>query len=108
MRILYGVFGYGRGHGCRAVFSTAGNQLVGEALCAVPRPGWCTYLVTYRCNARCGMCDSWRMKPGTELAPSDVARVFERIGALDIVRLSGGEPFLRAPFALGIFRSAIS
>ena len=24
---------------------------------AVPRPSWCTYLVSYRCNARCGMCD---------------------------------------------------
>ncbi len=62
---------------------------------AVPSPSWCTYLVTYRCNARCTMCDSWRMKPGTELAPADVARVFGRLGRLDVVRLSGGEPFLR-------------
>ncbi len=62
---------------------------------AVPRPSWCTYLVTYRCNARCQMCDSWRMKPGDELTPDDVAVVFEKIGRLDVVRLSGGEPFLR-------------
>jgi Fe-coproporphyrin III synthase len=62
---------------------------------AVPRPSWCTYLVTYRCNARCGMCDSWRMKPGKEMAPVEVANVFERLGRLDVVRLSGGEPFLR-------------
>ena len=58
-------------------------------------PSWCTYLVTYRCNARCGMCDSWRMKPGTELQPGDVARVFAKIGRLDVVRVTGGEPFLR-------------
>lgn len=62
---------------------------------AVPRPSWCTYLVTYRCNARCKMCDSWRMKPGDELTIPDVRTVFGKIGTLDIVRLSGGEPFLR-------------
>lgn len=61
----------------------------------VPRPGWCTYLVTYRCNARCGMCDSWRMKPGRELDADGVERVFRRLGALDVVRVTGGEPFLR-------------
>jgi MoaA/NifB/PqqE/SkfB family radical SAM enzyme len=61
----------------------------------VPRPGICTYLVTYRCNARCGMCDSWRMKPGGEMTATDVRRVFGGIGPLDAVRITGGEPFLR-------------
>jgi MoaA/NifB/PqqE/SkfB family radical SAM enzyme len=65
----------------------------------VPRPGWCTYLVTFRCNARCGMCDSWRMKPGPELTPDQVRYVFGKIGRLDVVRLTGGEPFLREDFA---------
>jgi Fe-coproporphyrin III synthase len=65
----------------------------------VPRPGWCTYLVTFRCNARCGMCDSWRMKPGPELTPDQVRYVFGKIGPLDVVRLTGGEPFLRDDFA---------
>jgi MoaA/NifB/PqqE/SkfB family radical SAM enzyme len=62
---------------------------------SVPRPGLCTYLVTYRCNARCGMCDSWRMKPGKEMTAEDVRRVFAGIGPLDVVRITGGEPFLR-------------
>jgi Fe-coproporphyrin III synthase len=62
---------------------------------AVPRPSWCTYLVCYRCNARCKMCDSWRMKPGDELTVDEVHNVFRKIGRLDVVRLSGGEPFLR-------------
>jgi MoaA/NifB/PqqE/SkfB family radical SAM enzyme len=61
----------------------------------VPLPASCTYLVTYRCNARCTMCDSWRMKPGSELSVAEVARVFAELGRLDVVRLSGGEPFLR-------------
>src|SRR5262249_47627339 len=49
----------------------------------------------YRCNARCKMCDSWRMRPGSELTPEQVRTVFEKVGRLDVVRLTGGEPFLR-------------
>ncbi|MEI6233011.1 MAG: radical SAM protein [Planctomycetota bacterium] len=64
----------------------------------VTKPSWCTYLVNFRCNARCGMCDSWRMKPGTEMSPEQVRMVFQKIGPLDVVRLSGGEPFLRDDF----------
>jgi AdoMet-dependent heme synthase len=62
------------------------------------RPSWCTYLVTFRCNARCKMCDSWRMKPGSELTPPQVQAVFGKIGRLDVLRLTGGEPFLREDF----------
>jgi MoaA/NifB/PqqE/SkfB family radical SAM enzyme len=72
------------------LWSVAQNRLGG-----VPRPRWCTYLVTYRCNARCGMCDSWRMKPGAELDAGEVARAFRDLGKLDVVRLTGGEPTLR-------------
>jgi AdoMet-dependent heme synthase len=60
-----------------------------------PRPSWCTFLVTYRCNARCKMCDSWRVKPGRELTAKQIADLFAKIGKLDVVRLTGGEPFLR-------------
>ncbi len=59
------------------------------------RPSWCTFLVTYRCNARCKMCDSWRVKPGTELDAGQIDELFAKIGRLDVVRLTGGEPFLR-------------
>jgi MoaA/NifB/PqqE/SkfB family radical SAM enzyme len=45
------------------------------------------------------MCDSWRMKPGRELTPDQVRVVFGKLGRLDVVRLSGGEPFLREDFA---------
>ncbi len=65
----------------------------------VPRPSWCTFLVLYRCNARCPMCDSWRLRPGQELTPPQVRSVFAKIGRLDVVRLTGGEPFLREDFA---------
>jgi MoaA/NifB/PqqE/SkfB family radical SAM enzyme len=70
-------------------------SIVQNRVGAVPRPSWCTYIATYRCNARCGMCDSWRMRPGEELSAEQVRLVFARIGRLDVVRLTGGEPFLR-------------
>lgn len=71
------------------------RSILANRLGEVPPPSWCTYLVTYRCNARCGMCDSWRVKPGTEMSPADVERVFAGLGRLDVVRITGGEPFLR-------------
>jgi len=61
----------------------------------VPRPGWCTWLVTYRCNARCGMCESWQMTPGAEMDADEAYGAFRDLGALDVVRITGGEPFLR-------------
>src|SRR5262245_9842513 len=70
-------------------------SMLHNRLGTVPRPGWCTYLVCYRCNARCKMCDSWRIRPGSELTPAQVRTVFDKIGRLDVVRLTGGEPFLR-------------
>lgn len=71
-------------------------RVLQNRLGAVPRPSYCTYLVCDRCNARCGMCDSWRMPRGVELTPEQVSQVFGKLGSLDAVRLSGGEPFLRA------------
>jgi MoaA/NifB/PqqE/SkfB family radical SAM enzyme len=38
------------------------------------------------------------MKPGSELTVSQVREVFAKIGSLDVVRLTGGEPFLRDDF----------
>jgi MoaA/NifB/PqqE/SkfB family radical SAM enzyme len=74
------------------------QHTITNRLGGVPKPAWCTYLVTYRCNARCKMCDSWRIKPGDELTVEQVAHVFGKIGRLDVVRLSGGEPFLREDY----------
>jgi MoaA/NifB/PqqE/SkfB family radical SAM enzyme len=42
------------------------------------------------------MCDSWQLPRGVELTPEQVLSVFGKLGSLDIVRLSGGEPFLRS------------
>jgi MoaA/NifB/PqqE/SkfB family radical SAM enzyme len=39
------------------------------------------------------------MRPGGELTPAQVRQVFARVGPLEVVRLTGGEPFLREDFA---------
>jgi MoaA/NifB/PqqE/SkfB family radical SAM enzyme len=39
------------------------------------------------------------MKPGQELTPEQVRTVFGKIGPLDVVRVTGGEPFLREDLA---------
>jgi MoaA/NifB/PqqE/SkfB family radical SAM enzyme len=41
------------------------------------------------------MCDSWKLPRGRELTVPEVETVFKKIGQLDVVRLTGGEPFLR-------------
>lgn len=51
--------------------------------------------VTYRCNARCVMCDSWRIRGPRELTLAQIERVYRGLPRLDCVRLTGGEPFLR-------------
>jgi MoaA/NifB/PqqE/SkfB family radical SAM enzyme len=71
-------------------------RVLSNRLGLVSRPSYVTYLVCDRCNARCGMCDSWRMPRGVELTPAQVQHMFGKLGSLDAVRLSGGEPFLRA------------
>ncbi|MBM4090739.1 MAG: radical SAM protein [Planctomycetes bacterium] len=54
-----------------------------------------TYTVTFACNARCIMCDSWRLPPRRELALDELAAIFHQLPRMDAVRLTGGEPFLR-------------
>ncbi|MHB0914840.1 MAG: radical SAM protein [Thermoleophilia bacterium] len=47
--------------------------------------------VTYRCNARCLMCNIWQNENSSELDPALVAKL---PASLRYVNLSGGEPFL--------------
>ncbi|MCK4409306.1 MAG: radical SAM protein, partial [Candidatus Eisenbacteria sp.] len=57
-------------------------------------PVGCVVAITYRCNARCTVCDIWKRKSRVdeELAPPDYAWL---PGSLRSVNVSGGEPFLR-------------
>jgi MoaA/NifB/PqqE/SkfB family radical SAM enzyme len=57
-----------------------------------------TYVVTFRCNARCIMCDSWLKEGEDELRLEEIARIFAQLPPLHAVRLTGGEPFVRKDF----------
>jgi MoaA/NifB/PqqE/SkfB family radical SAM enzyme len=59
-------------------------------------PRFLTYTVTFRCNARCVMCDSWKKSSNDELSIQEVDRIFSQLPEMDAVRLTGGEPFLRS------------
>lgn len=58
-------------------------------------PRMLTYTVTFRCNARCIMCDSWKMKGENDLQLAEIESIFRQLPKLDAVRLTGGEPFAR-------------
>lgn len=49
--------------------------------------------MTYRCNARCYMCNTWKYptKPEEEIKP----KILEKLPALNFCNITGGEPFLR-------------
>lgn len=58
-------------------------------------PRFLTYTVTFGCNARCIMCDSWKMPSKDDLTLDEVAHIFSQLPRMDAVRLTGGEPFAR-------------
>jgi MoaA/NifB/PqqE/SkfB family radical SAM enzyme len=63
------------------------------------RPRLLTYVVTFRCNARCVMCDSWRKDGEGELDLAQIEAIYKQLPRLHAVRLTGGEPFVRKDFA---------
>lgn len=52
----------------------------------------CVLAVTYNCNARCIMCDIWKIKNFPELPVAEFAKL---PSTLRDINISGGEPFLR-------------
>lgn len=59
------------------------------------RPRFLTYTVTFGCNAKCIMCDSWKMTNHNDLSLAEVESIFRQLPQMDGVRLTGGEPFAR-------------
>lgn len=61
-----------------------------------PLPRILTWTLTFRCNARCSMCDSWRKTDAAEADTTAALEIVRRIPtSVSIVRLTGGEPFVR-------------
>ncbi len=58
-------------------------------------PRFLTYTVTFGCNAKCIMCDSWKMPAKGDLTLDEVDGIFAQLPVMDAIRLTGGEPFVR-------------
>lgn len=58
-------------------------------------PRLLTYTVTFGCNARCIMCDSWKMPAKGDLTFDELQEIVPQLPRMDAVRLTGGEPFVR-------------
>jgi molybdenum cofactor biosynthesis enzyme MoaA len=57
-----------------------------------------TFIVTWRCNLRCFMCDVWKKTDHDDMTPAEAGAIFKQFPKLDTLRLTGGEPFLRRDF----------
>lgn len=62
-------------------------------------PRMLTYTVTFRCDARCVMCDSWQLPRQRELTVEELDPILAGLPRMDVVRLTGGEPTLRPDLA---------
>lgn len=53
-----------------------------------------TFAVTYRCNARCKICNIWKRSSKNEMSKEEI-KVFFRKNRFPWINITGGEPFLR-------------
>jgi len=59
---------------------------------AKPQPRSALIATTFKCNARCVMCNIWRVKEHNDLKPEEYADLPR---SLEHINVSGGEPFMR-------------
>ena len=64
-------------------------------------PSFITFFVTWACNARCTFCDVWKKRCNDKdsMSPKEIEDVFAQMKTIDVLRISGGEPFLRKDIA---------
>ncbi|MCR5661318.1 MAG: radical SAM protein [bacterium] len=71
-------------------YSIAANQLG-----VVPRPRMGYLMMTWKCNLRCVMCGVWKEERYKQLDTQDYKKLIRKLPFLDIVKVGGGEPFMR-------------
>jgi len=62
------------------------------------RPRVLLFPVTYRCNAKCKMCNIWDIDPGAEISPADLDNILKDqslANSIEFIDITGGECFLR-------------
>lgn len=71
------------------------KAVVNNKIGRVDLPNMATFIVTWRCNLRCFMCDVWKKTDHDDMTVDEIRHVFKQIPHLDSLRITGGEPFLR-------------
>lgn len=71
--------------------SVGANQC---GLSATPRMAH--IMLSWKCNLRCVMCSVWKQERFKQARTSDFLRFIDNLPSLDLVKISGGEPFLRS------------
>lgn len=61
----------------------------------IPRPHAGHLIVTFKCNLKCAGCGSWKVKEHDDLSAEEWRSVFRQLRSLDVVKILGGEPFVR-------------
>lgn len=81
-----------------ATYSNIAKSIVDNKRGHVGLPSMVTFIVTWRCNLRCFMCDVWKKTDHDDMSPDEAKSIFRQLPKLDTLRLTGGEPFLRRDF----------
>ena len=74
--------------------SVSANQLG-----LVTAPKMAHLMLSWKCNLKCIMCSVWKKERFKQARTSDFLRLIDNLPSLDIVKISGGEPFLRTDCA---------
>ena len=61
----------------------------------LPFPHKISYIVTYKCNLRCQMCNIWKKGSTNELNLEEIEMFFKASNKFSWVGITGGEPFLK-------------
>ncbi len=82
-----------------STYTNIAKSVVNNKLGRIELPSMVTFIVTWRCNLRCFMCDVWKKTDHDDMTPAEAANIFKQFPKLDTLRLTGGEPFLRRDFS---------
>lgn len=77
------------------------KDVVKNRLGMVCTPGFITYYVTLKCNHRCFFCDVWKRDKANngEMNLEEIEKAFSTVPKIEVLRISGGEPFMRKDIA---------
>ena len=82
-----------------STYTNIAKSVINNKTGHVELPSMVTFIVTWRCNLRCFMCDVWKKTDHDDMTPDEARAIFKQLPKLDTLRLTGGEPFLRRDFS---------